>query len=337
MKPMHFVVLAILAVVSSVAAITSYAANNTWNEVKVTGARMFPALVADAGKVAAIEVRQGDKTLTLERKDGAWRVKERDGYPVLTDKVRTLMVNLAEADLVEPKTRAADRYSLIELEDPAAKDAKSRNLRLLDDKGGVLAEAVIGKKRSDAFGYGKPGTYVRKPDDAQTWLASTEINASPDLKDWVKTDLLQTDSTKVSRVTIEVPGEQPLKVERGADKKLNVTGIPQGQKLKEDGAGEGIARATGYIEFEDVRKLGPAPASKDVSTVKVESEGGLTVTLRLRKDGDGQWLSLTATGDGDAKKTADEITARTSGWEYKISSSKADSLLKRRADLFEKA
>jgi len=45
---------------------------------------------------------------------------------------------------------------------------------------------------------------------------------------------------------------------------------------------------------------------------------------------------VTAAGEGDAKKTADEITARTAGWEYKLSANKADSLLKRRADLFEK-
>ena len=63
---------------------------------------------------------------------------------------------------------------------------------------------------------------------------------------------------------------------------------------------------------------------------------GLTVTLRLRKDGDAQWLSVTAAGEGDAKKAADDITARTAGWEYQVSSNKVDSLLKRRADLFEK-
>ena len=73
---------------------------------------------------------------------------------------------LAEAELVEAKTRRADRYALLELEDPAAKDAKSRLVRVLDGKGSVLAEVVVGKKRIDAFGVGKSGTYVRKPADA---------------------------------------------------------------------------------------------------------------------------------------------------------------------------
>jgi hypothetical protein len=46
--------------------------------------------------------------------------------------------------------------------------------------------------------------------------------------------------------------------------------------------------------------------------------------------------AVTATGEGEAKKAADEITARTAGWEYQIGKSKADSLLKRRGDLLEK-
>ena len=86
---------------------------------------------------------------------------------------------------------------------------------------------------------------------------------------------------------------------------------------------------------DDVRKLPPV-SPKDASTIKLEADNGLTVALRLRKDGDAQWLAVTATGEGDAKKAADEITARTAGWEYQIGKSKADSLLKRRGDLLEK-
>ena len=100
--------------------------------------------------------------------------------------MRALLVKLAGAELVESKTRNKDRYALLELEDPAAKDAKSRLLRLLDDKGGVIAEAVIGKKRFDAFGGSKSGTYVRKPGDAQTWLSNADLDVSVAVRDWVQ-------------------------------------------------------------------------------------------------------------------------------------------------------
>jgi hypothetical protein len=63
---------------------------------------------------------------------------------------------------------------------------------------------------------------------------------------------------------------------------------------------------------------------------------GPTAILRLRKDGDAHWLSVTASGEGEAaKKAADEIAARTEGWEFKIPAGKANAILKKRADLLE--
>ncbi len=73
-------------------------------------------------------------------------------YPARAEVVRGLLVKMAEADLVEPKTNVKDRFALLELEDPAGKDAKSRLVRLLDAKGAVITEVIVGKKRVDAFG-----------------------------------------------------------------------------------------------------------------------------------------------------------------------------------------
>jgi hypothetical protein len=47
-------------------------------------------------------------------------------------------------------------------------------------------------------------------------------------------------------------------------------------------------------------------------------------------------LALEASGgEGDAKKTAEEIVKRAQGWEFKVSPGKAQSILKRRADLIQ--
>ncbi len=59
------------------------------------------------------------------------------------------------------------------------------------------------------------------------------------------------------------------------------------------------------------------------------------MTLGLRKDGDDTWVSVTASGEGEAKKTADDISSRSQGWEFKIAPAKATAILKRPADFFE--
>ncbi len=354
MTPRQFVYLALAAALSVLFAVVSYASNNQWSSGRVEGVRLFPSLAADAPQVDAIEIRQGENAVTLVKAATGWGINERGGYPVEVAKVRALVVGLAEAELIETKTRRPDRYAALELEDPADKGAKSRLVRLTRAKGGAVAEVVLGKKRQDLTGSGKGGSYVRKPGDPQTWLTNAELDAPTAVKDWISTSVLALDSSKISRVTVEIPGEEALKIEReaaaandGKDAKdgkqandtagkLRFAGFPAtGKKLKDASAADAIARAASSIDLEDVRKLDAAPSGAGVSVVKVEFADGPTTTLRLRKDGDSNWLSVAATGEGEAKKAADEIIKRTQGWEFKIPAYKADSILKKRADLLE--
>ena len=213
-------------------------------------------------------------------------------------------------------------------------------MRIVDDKGAPIAEAIVGKKRFDAFGASKGGTYVRKPGEAQTWLSNAELDVSLAVRDWVQPGVLDLAAAKIAKVTIEIPGEEPLVIARDEKDpgKHVLLGIPEGKKLKEGAGIDGIVRAVGSIELEDVRKPAAAPpggSGSEAGVAKIEVDGGLAVTLRLRKEGEDHWLALEATGDGDAKKSADEIAAKAQGWEFKVPAAKAQAILKRRADLFE--
>jgi len=296
-------------------------------------------LAAQASRIGRVEVQQGDKALALAKSNDGWTLADRGGYPVKPGAVRALLVKLSEAELVEGKTRNKDRFPLLELEDPAGKDTKSRLLRLKDDQGGIVAETIVGKKRWDAFGGSKSGTYVRKPGDQQTWLSNGDLDVSLNVRDWVQAGVLDVPAAKIAKLTVEIPGEEPLVIARDAadTAKHALLGVPEGKKLK-DGAGiDAIVRAVANIELEDVRKAAAAaPAAGDVSLAKIEADGGLAITVRLRKEGDDTWVSFEATGaEGDAKKTAEDVVKRTQGWEYKVPTYKAQAILKRRSDLVE--
>ncbi|HEY7083677.1 MAG TPA: DUF4340 domain-containing protein [Hyphomicrobiaceae bacterium] len=338
MRPRAFAALAVITLVAVAIAIATYASQNRWSQAKVTGAALLPGLAAQASRISRVELQQGDKTLALAKSDAGWTLADRGGYPVKPGAVRALLVKLAEAELVEGKTRNKDRFALLELEDPVGKDSKSRLLRLKDDQGAVIAETIVGKKRWDAFGGSKSGTYVRKPGDPQTWLSNGDLDVSLNVRDWVQAGVLDVPSTKIAKLTVEIPGEEPLVIARdGTDTaKHTLLGLPDGKKLKEGAGIDAIVRAVGNIELDDVRKAAAAPPANDVSVAKIEADGGLAITVRLRKEGDDTWVSLEAAGaEADAKKSADDIVKRTQGWEYKVPAYKAQAILKRRADLIE--
>jgi hypothetical protein len=340
-KPQHFVILGATTIVALALAAVLHASSTQRSPGTADGRPMLPELRRQANGLAGIELSKRGQTLTLVRNGEQWSLKERAGYPVLGDKVRTLLVQLSNAELTEPKTAAKDRWALLDLEDPAGKDAKSGLVRLLDASGKPMTEMVIGKARPSAFGAGRNGVYVRRPSEAQTWLASGEPNVTLDVKDWVDPAIFKGDIEKLQRVTIAHPKEVPIIVERegeaGKGGKFVLKSVPEGLKVKQSAGVEQIALALGSVEIEDMRKLAATPVGDAVSTITAESSNGLTVTFRLRRDGapDDAWLSFTATGEGEAKKAADEINAKAAGWEFKIPKWKADQIGKRAADIFE--
>ena len=337
MKPKAFAALAAITLVMLIVAVATYVSQNRVSAVRVSGEALFPGLAGKADRIAKIVITQGNTTLALARDKQSWSLENRGGYPAKTETVRALLIGLAEAELVEAKTSSKQHYSVLELDDPRDKDAKSRLVQLLDDNGNAIAEVVVGKKRSDAFGSSRGGTYVRRPGVAQSWLANADITAPIGARDWVQPSIIDIPSQKIAGVDIEIVGEEPLTIVRDAAdaSKHTLAAMPNGKKLKDNFAIGAIVRAAASIELEDVRRAG-ASQGPEAGTVLLEADGGLKVTLRLRKEGDDYWLTAEASGaDGEAKKAAEEIMRRAQGWQFKVSATKAQSILKRRADLFE--
>jgi hypothetical protein len=338
MTPKQFAVLAATAAVSLLAAIVVYGARGTWTAETANAGRLFPSLKVDAGKIARVEIIQGDKTLTVEKSGDQWLLKSRDGYPAAADKVRALLVALIEADLLEPKTQRPDRFAVLEVDDPTAKTSNARLFKLEDASGAPLAEIIAGKRRLGQEGNpaAGEGTYVRRPGENQSWLASTTITGGASLRDWAAARVFETEGAKVSRVTVEVQGEQPYEIKRTADGGHELEAIPAGKKIKYVNMIDNIVEAAAFLDLESVRKAVETPGG-EAGSVSFQTDDGLKIVFKIRREKEGAWATIQATGEGAAKKIADEIEARAKGWEFAIMPSKVETMLKKRDDLLEDA
>lgn len=339
MTPKQFAALVAAAAVSLATAIAVYAYRGPWTPDTTNAGKLVPSLEANAGKVGRIVVTQGGSTLTIEKSGDKWLVKSQDGYPASPEKIRALLVALAEAKLLEPKTRVSTRFGLLEVDDPKSKTSNARLIKLEDASGTVLAEVIAGKTKPGHAASGaaaSAGTYVRRPGEDQSWLASANIAGGAALKDWTNPRVFETQTEKVNLLTVEIQGEPPYQIKRTADGTHELQAIPAGKKIKYVNMIDNIVEAASFLDFERIRKQSAAPGG-DAGIVKFETDNGLKITLKVRRDKDAVWMTVDASGEGEAKKIADEIEARANGWEFEVIPSKADTMLKKMADLLEDA
>lgn len=337
MEPKHFNLLAVAAVVSLVAAGVVHSANNDWSAEKVDGQKLFPELGASAGRVASVLVQKGKAKLTFEKRGKGWVIRERSGYPVKVSKVRQLLVGLETAELVEPKTRVKERYKLLELDDPKKDGASSTLVALADDKGKSIAQVVIGKRRVAAFGTGKAGTYVRRPENPQSWLANANVRAPTDVSDWVDPVFFRVDPKKIKSLSISAPKSQPYELVVDDPKKgtYKFAALPDQHKLKSGVSATGMVKALKTLELLDVHRIDTLPVGAGVFAGLMETTDGMKIDFRLRSEKTDRWISLEVAADGKNKKAADKLRAAIKGWEFKIANWRARQTFKEPKELFE--
>jgi hypothetical protein len=301
------------------------------------GQSAFPALAARLGDVASVTVSRDGTTMTLIRDGDNWLVAEKGNYPANAAKISQIVRAMADLTLVEPKTQNPDLYPRLEVEDPG--NGKSTLVAVKDKSGGDLAQAIVGKRRYDRLGAGNDGVYLRKPGEAQSWLARGTLDPSGDAASWLDRQIIDISEKKIAKVTLTQADGSKLVISRSApEAKFAVEDAPADAKFKSETATSGPATALETLDLDDVKPAGELPVpDKNVVTASFTTFDGLTVDLRLMERDKADWIAISAAGSGPAEANAKKIEDRVSHWTYAIPAYKANLLKTKLADLIEPA
>ena len=256
----------------------------------------FPALRADPDAVAKVVLTTPDGSFTLVRETGdRWAALERFGYPVDRDKVRALIVALADMRLIEAKTRLPERYPRLEVEDPDGEDARSRLLRAESADGTVLAEAILGKRQHRLTGNQAAGTYLRRPGEAQSWLASGGAEIDADVVDWLDEEIVDLDPSRLGRIAIRPEAGAEYVVRRdGIGAPLELADLAAGERVREDAELDRLAGAFAQMQLEGVRPRAEVDWPEAHHTAIATSFDGVELTVRLAEIDGEPWALLDA-------------------------------------------
>jgi hypothetical protein len=301
------------------------------------GQSAFPALAARLGDVASVTVSRDGTTMTLIRDGDNWLVAEKGNYPANAAKISQIVRAMADLTLVEPKTQNPDLYPRLEVEDPG--NGKSTVVAVKDKSGGDLAQAIVGKRRYDRLGAGNDGVYLRKPGEAQSWLARGTLDPSGDVASWLDRQIIDISEKKIAKVTLTQADGSKLVISRSApEAKFAVEDAPADAKFKGETATSGPATALETLDLDDVKPAGELLVpDKDVVTASFTTFDGLAVDLRLMERDKTDWIAISAAGSGSAEANAKKIEDKVSHWTYAIPAYKANLLKTKLADLVEPA
>lgn len=306
MNPKVFLVLAAITVVTTVAAVFAVLSQPTVSTLQFVDEPAFPALREDPDAVAKIILKSPEGTITLVRETGdRWAALEHHGYPVDRKRVRDLVVALSDMRLIERKTAQPEHYDRLEVEAIDAENAQSELVRLEAADGTVLAEAIVGKQRYRLTGTEPSGTYLRRPDEAQTWLASGGIQIDREVARWLDGEIVDLDPEAIRRVDIQRAGEPSYAAVRdNPGDALRLADLAGDETLKEDADLTRLAGALSSVRLEDVKPRDQLTWPAEHHTARVETFDGVELTVRLAQIDDEYWATFDASTVAPSNATA---------------------------------
>ncbi len=265
----------------------------------LVGTHVLPQVASGLDGVARVALVTGGVKTTLVRQGNDWTVEERGFYRADGDKMHKALLGLADLTYVEPKTRKPDLYPRLELDDADKPGAKSTLVTLSDAQGSLLGEIIAGKHSVDQLGGGNDGVYVRKPGDAQSWLARGSLDLSGGTADWLDKKLMDLPAAQVKSVALTQAGGGQLSFARQKpeDKFALAAPPPAGKKLKSDSALDEPAGALGALEFE--RR---APGQGFRFPASGRGRGAVRKLRRARRDGVARRQGRRALGEDRGKR-----------------------------------
>ena len=276
--------------------------------------------------------------VALERRPEGWGVVQRKHYAANVGVIRSLLLDLSEAKLLERKTRDPEQHARLGLGGIERLEAKGQQVTLHSADG---ARSV----RIGASPEGRSATYVRNADDDQGWLVDRDFTIPEEPRRWLDPDLLDIGMEQVSRMEIVHPDGERIegrRSEEAGDVKFTVLNLPKGAVLKSEYALSRMASAITSLSLEDVMTVHQAKIYLE-NTVRARYDfyQGYSLEAHLFPVDMERYARFTVhLGDDmsdEDRARAEQFSRHFEGWAFRIPSFAYASMVLRWSDILEES
>jgi hypothetical protein len=282
--------LGILAIITLLGIIVAVVLTQQQGKPTITASKslVFPKLMSTLNEIDEVVIHTTEDDFTLRREQDQWGLKEKYQYPVALDKIRKVLLGMAELTLLEEKTANSELYSKLGVEEITAKDAKSTLLTLKAQEK-IIATLLIGRDQTAKIDPTRREIYIRKPDEQQSWSALGLLSVEKKLTDWLNKEIINVDGQRVRQVTISHPAgeqltfskKQPQDSDYALANMLEHATLTSPQVLKQ------VAGVLSFLNLEDVLPAKEVEFAENsaIKTIFTTFDGLEVTALILSKEG----------------------------------------------------
>ena len=279
-----------------------FANRETSTSLPQSGQLVFPDLMSLVNDVNEVVIETKDQTMTLVRGEQTWSVKEKSGYRADVEKVKNLIVGLADLRIHEPKTKNPDLYERLGLQDKDQEGSTSKTVTVKTTDNPEAAKLVVGNQRPAKGNPRMSDIYVRKPGDPQTWLAIGNVKIETVPGEWLDKEVIALPTKRVRQVTVTHPSGDTLHLSKAKPEDLDfhLDAIPAGYTVSSQFNVNNVVGTLVQLSLEDVKPQAEVDFSgKPGVSAVLETFDGLRLHVQTTKQEPNVWGAFSAEFDAN--------------------------------------
>jgi len=272
------------------------------------------------GDAEKINIVSGDASYRIERiergGERVWVMRDRGDFPVLATRLKQLTDGLEQLRYQRRMTSDLSKHERLGVTDPR-QGGRGILIQIEDGRGALLVNLILGVETS--------GTYVRRPDDDQTWAVRGDLPPLRDVAAWLELRPLPIPAERLARVEI-VPaqGRAYILARDDASQPWRIAS-PALAALAQSSVNAAAERLT-QLSPVDVQ-LAPAIQGAPTARVRAITFDGVLIDGELIPSDGRIWLKLVARPQTPEQESAAlEINSRVSDWAFALSELEAEAV-----------
>ena len=246
-------------------------------------------------EIAEINIANFDGNFSIIRNEDNWYLPGLANFPVPLDKIKRVIVGVAQLETIEPKTKNPDLHGELGLNEIDNNSNSANKVTLINNDKGEVASILIGNDSK----FGKETRYARKPNNNQSWLVWRNFDVPQSQIDWLDETLFTVHRTRIADIVIShADGHEVfIKRENYAEQYFKLQNLDDDTLPINPYVGNQLGSALDNVALVDIRSKEDVSFTDKATTIVYTTFDGLKIIIKNENIKGFNWVSFNASSD----------------------------------------